>query len=363
VPLLRVPARLLRAILLTAVFAACCGLLAPATAHADQQLTVSPLLMNLAGAAGDELIESIAVTASGSDPITVELVHADFGFDDDYQVVLINDSAKETTAFSTRDWFSLPKPRYRIPAGQSRDLPLRISVPPNTPGGTYLGAALLRVVPPDDAAGGSQVQAVAQTGSLVFIAVEGGDPPRPKIDAFSVSSLTTRGPITPKLVVRNDGDEYFTLEGNVKLTGPGTDETVDVRRQYVVPDEPREVRAGAKDASKDAGPIMLGSKQLGFGRYTVSTRLRVEPTGTTLLAERTIWVIPVWARLLGLGLLIVLIALIVLLARRFGGRSAAPELDDPGSIDEESLDDEQLDEMSLDEESLDEDSLDDHLDA
>lgn len=306
------------------------------------------------------------MTASGDEPITVELVHADFGFGDDYQVVLINDDAPETTAFSTRNWFSLRKPRYRIPAGATRDLPLRISVPDNTPGGTYLGAALLRVVPPDDVTGASQIQAVAQIGPLVFIAVEGGDPPKPKIDEFSVDRRTTSGPIMPDIVIGNDGDEFFTVEGTVKLTGPGKDSAAVIRRQYVVPDEPRSLQASAAGGAGDSGPIKLGSSKLGFGKYTVTTRLRVEPTGTTLVAHRTVWVIPIWTRLLGLGLLVVALILVALIVRRVVARDASPEVhpiisSDRDSFDDDSLDDEPFDEDELGEASRDEDLLEEDL--
>lgn len=312
----------------------------PSTAHAAQKLSISPPFLNVTAAAGDTLTESITASASGDEAITVELVHADFGFDDTYQITLIMDDADETTAFSTRNWFSLPKPRYHIPAGQSRELPLRIAVPDNTPGGTYLGAALLRIVPTSKPESGQQIQAVAQSGPLVFIAVDGGDPPKPKIDTFTVDRLTTGGPITPKLVVRNDGDEYFQLRGSVTLTGPDTDEKVVVRQQYVVPGTPRTVRASSTDRADDSGPIKLGSRQLGFGSYTLTTRLRIEPTGTTLVAHQTIWVIPIWVRLLGVGLAVVLATLLAIGIRRIRARSAFDTPDD--ELDDDSLDDDSL---------------------
>ncbi|MCB0878363.1 MAG: hypothetical protein KDC46_05210 [Thermoleophilia bacterium] len=282
-----------------AVLVAC--LTAVPTAHANQELTISPLIIDLDLKAGVTHVEPITATASGDEPIVVELVHADFGFGDDYGVVLINDDAPETTSFSTRGWFSLPKDQYRIPAGQSRQLPLKVSVPKNTPGGTYLGAALLRIVPPDSEDGGSQVRAVPQSGPLVFIAVAGGDPPKPKLETFSVPDRQGSGPIKPKIVVGNSGDEYFTVEGTVRLTGPGkTDETVQIRRQYVVPDEPRTLQAASEDATSDAGPPKLGTSKLGFGKYTVTTKLRIEPTGAKLERTRTVWIIPAWVWFLGI---------------------------------------------------------------
>ena len=302
----------------TAGMLACCLSLcavgAP-SAHADAELTVSPLIMQVQAEAGKSVTETITATASGSEAITIELVHADFGFGGaDYQVQLIRDNAEETTAFSTRGWFSLPKERYRIAAGQSVDLPLEIDVPENTPGGTFLGAALLRVVPPDATGGGSQVQAVPETGPLLFIAVEGGDPPEAAMKRFDVPRVVTGGPLRPKLVIENLGDEFFSFEGTVKLSGPGKDRTVEVDRQFVVPGEPRSIRTSADDKGT-AGVPTLGSGRLEMGRYTVTTRLRIEPVGTSLVATRTVWVIPTWARFTAAGLVLLFLVCVWILAR------------------------------------------------
>jgi hypothetical protein len=308
------------------ILAAAC--IAPvATAHADAKLTVSPLIIDLEAGAGDVLTEPITVTASGSEPITVELVHADFGFGDDYGVVLIRDDAPETTAFSTREWFSLPKEQYRIPAGQTRQLPLRIEVPKNTPGGTYLGAALIRVVPDPDSSNGSQVQAVPEAGPLLFIAVEGGDPPSPRIKSFDVPRLVSSGPIRPKVVVTNDGDEYFALEGTLKLSEAGKRGTFDVRRQYVVPGEPREL-SDDDSGSGEAKRPSLGQSKLGIGKHEITARLRIDPTGKTLVATRTVWVIPTWLRVLvALGAVLLVIGVVLLVRRIMDRRAADPTLD------------------------------------
>lgn len=283
-------------------------------AGAEVVLRVSPLIVELEGEAGDRLTQPISVTAEG-DAMVVELVHADFGFEDtSYELTLIRDDAPDTTAFSTRGWFSVPRERYRIPAGRTVELPLRIDIPENTPGGTYLGAALVRVVPPDADPGASQVQAVPEAGPLLFIAVEGGDPPRPALRSFDVPRAAARGPIRPRIVVENRGDEFFSYEGTITLAGPGKDETVDIARQFVVPGQPRTLRTAPEDEGA-AGRPALGDRDLRFGRYEVRTRLRIQPTGTSLVSSRTIWVVPAWVRALAAVLAIVLAASIALLVR------------------------------------------------
>jgi hypothetical protein len=320
------------------------GVVAPSTAHAESKLRVSPTIIELDGAAGSTLTELITVTAE-DDPLTVELIHADFGFDDtSYQLALIRDDAPETTAFSTRGWFSLPKRRYVIRAGKSMDLPLRVQIPKNTPGGTYLGAALIRVVPPGAKGGASQVQAVPETGPLLFISVKGGDPPKARLARFDVPGRIKHGPVKPKLRIENDGDEFFTYEGSITLSGPGKDRKVKIPKKYVVPGEPRDVMPETKQ-SGDVKPIVLGDDKLGFGHYTVTTRLRIEPTGTTLVARRSVWIIPTWMRLVAVALVVLLAACIALLVKWWMDRRtlAAYEetrVEDAVDEDESSDDDE-----------------------
>lgn len=341
------------------------------SAHAVAELTVSPLIIDVEAKAGDVVTRTITATASGSDAIAVELVHADFGFGEDYAPVLIRDDAPETTAFSTRGWFSLPKRRYRIPAGTSVKLPLRIEVPENTPGGTYLGAALLRVIPPEATGAASQVQAVPETGPLLFIAVEGGEPPEAAMKKFEVPGVVKRGPLRPELVIENLGDEFFTFEGTIRLSGSGKDETVTIDRQYVVPGEPRTIHTSASEKGDDGAPE-LGSKGLEMGRYTVTTRLRIEPVGTTLVASRTVWVIPTWVRILAVALVLLFLACVGVLARWLSQRrevaryvreeltvdeardpapvvAAHPDEDELGDDGEEPAEDDVVDEASEDE--------------
>jgi hypothetical protein len=303
--------------LLCALACAAVPLAMPASATAKAELTVSPTIVRLKADAGDHLTEQISVTAGDDEAIRVELVHADFGFQDSsYQVTLIRDDASDTTAFSTRQWFSLPKRQYLVPKGRTVNLPLSIKVPKNTPAGTYLGAALIRVVPADAAPGASQVQAVPETGPLMFISVAGGEPPKPSVRRFDVPGWVKHGPIHPSIVVENAGDEFFTYEGTIELKGPGKDSKVDVTQQFVVPGQPRRLATSADEKGRSGHPT-LGRKDLGFGRYEVVTRLRIEPTGKTLVSRRTVWVIPTWVWTIGIIIALVLAASIAFLVRWF----------------------------------------------
>ncbi len=342
-----------------ALLAACVfSFVAASTAHADQKLQLSPLILDLNASAGDVLDETITVAAP-DDAIDVEIGHADLGFDtDDYAPVLIPDDAKNTTSFSTRGWFSTPKQRYHVPAGATVDIPLTITVPPNTPGGTHMGAALVRTIPGGDDTGGAVVHTVAQATTLVFVAVDGGDPPKPRIKEFDVPSRASGGPIRTTLVVENEGDEYFSVSGTVRFTGRGVDESVALRDdQRVVPGQPRQLQVADDDAGDDPGEIELG-RHLKFGRYTITARLKIDPTGTTLIAKRHIWIVPTWVWFVGAALVVGLLALIAWLLRRWMNQPRASDADaDADADDDEESEESDDSEDSEDEYSFDEDLL------
>jgi hypothetical protein len=331
------------ALLALAPACAACALAWAPPAHAEQKLQQSPLILDLDAAAGDVLHETLTVSAP-EDALVVEIGHADLGFDTtDYHPVLIQDDAKDTTSFSTRGWFTTPKPRYRIPAGGSVDVPVTISVPANTPGGTHMGAILVRTVPDEHGGSGAVLQAVLQGATLVFVAVEGGDPPRPRIEDFDVPSRVAHGPLRPTLVVANAGDEYFRVGGTVRITGRGVDDEVELTGdRRVVPGQARELRAAGTDEGDEDRDIELGDRGLAPGRYTVTARLKVEPTGTTLVATRHVWVIPAWLWLAGAVAVAALLALAAWLLRRW---MRAPLVD--GDVDDDDVDEPSADEDSL----------------
>lgn len=289
---------------------------------AAQTLRFSPVLLEASAAAGETIEQSFTVTAVDAG-FTVVPVHADFGFDDaSYTPQLIEDDAEQTTSFSTRGWFHFDRARYVVPPHGSATISMKITVPANTPGGTYLGAALAQMVP-DDAQPGSGSVAVSQRGGpLVFLRVAGGSPPRARVRQFGLPRIALGGPITPSITVENVGDEYFTYTGTVTLRGHGMHDSVQLPRKFVVPGTPRRVLARGRGDGEDVTP-RLGRGRLWPGRYELVSRLRIEPTGATIITTRHVWVIPVWTWLAAGAVLFALLSGGGWLVRRRRGRDVS----------------------------------------
>ncbi|MCW2956476.1 MAG: hypothetical protein JWO69_1345 [Thermoleophilia bacterium] len=318
-------------------------LVLPSTAMAASTLGFSPTRLDVRAEAGETLTRDVFVTAQGDEPLTVDFSHADFGFTNEaYGLTLIEDDAPETTAFSTRGWFSVPKERYRVPAGETLTVPVTIEVPDNTPGGTYLGAAFFAT-----AVESGQLRQSARTGALVFISVAGGEPPKPKVESFDTPRLVTGGPIKPDIVIGNDGDEWFAYEGTIQLDGDD-EGAVKVARQVVVPGQPRKVRIDPNVPGAKGAPS-VGGRDLSFGRHELVSRLRIEPTGDTLVTRRTVWVVPVWARIVGAVLWLAAIAGIGLLTRWLLRRRRATPAVEEVVVDEheqyDDIDDEEFEDV------------------
>lgn len=302
---------------------------APSTAFADQKLSVSPTKQTVTIDAGESRTVDITIGAP-EDAITASFFHQDFGFGENYEPVLIPDDAEETTGFSTRGWFSTPQPRYRVAAGGSVTVPVKITVPENIPAGTYIGTATFAVEPEGEPDGG-QVQTRTGIAAVIFVGVNGGAPPKPRVQRFDVARMTSGGRLEPQIVVENGGSLPFTVAGTVRVDGREPDADSTIPTQYVVPDRPRKLHTG----SDNSGRVRIDTKGLGIGRHEVVARLRIDPTNDTLVVRRTFWLVPIWLRVLvGVAALtlVLLASWLVIRVRRWrasrGGDTFVEDADD-----------------------------------
>jgi hypothetical protein len=292
------------------------------TAAPAQAISISPTKVDLSLTAGGSQVVRCTVTADAA-PIDVTFRHIDFGLDANYKITLIEDGARDTTSFSTRGWFTIPEQVYHVKAGASVDIPVTVTVPMSTPGGTYLGIPLFVGTPKSD---GGQIQLPTASGPELFINVAGGSKPKVKITRFEVPQLVQSGPIDPKLVVTNQGDGFFSVTGEMRVDGSTTG-AAKISQQYVLPRQPRTLRRSSTTKQQAAANVLrVGTDQLGFGRHTVELRLRVTPTNATVIARRTFWVVPMWAWVVGgLALLLTIGALASLTVWLLGRRSVAAD--------------------------------------
>jgi hypothetical protein len=277
----------------------CVLVFAPASAQAGTAaapapapgLTVSPTLIDVKLAPGASEKFDVTLTA-GDSSVRVEFEHVDLGYTEDtYEQQFIPDSAEQTTSFTTRGWLRPAESSFTLRAGQTRVVPLTIRVPENATPGTHLGVALFRTVPPSNESDGPRVAAAVRTGPIVTVAVIGGSKPKPKIHRFEVDSLVSSAPVPVELSMTNKGETHFFAEGTLTIEGRGRSATVGLPRRLIVPDIPRDM------LPQDASRIRAG-EDLPPGRYTVTVKMTSDPAALTVTQSETVWIVPMWLRVL-----------------------------------------------------------------
>jgi hypothetical protein len=294
--------------LLAVTISAALVLMTASAQAADVGVSAAPSRIDVATAAGSSVSKQITLSNPFRLAQTYTFAHADLGYETrTYATRTIADSEPETTSFSTRGWFRFTPKFVRLSPSATRNVTLRITIPANTPGGTYVGAVLVQTVPTRSGSVGLSVGA----GIPVFVVVDGGDPPRPHVQTFDVPRLVNGGPIKARAVVTNRGDAWYNAEGTIRVDGSDKN-SASIASQVVLPNRPRTLLAKAANTKRErtATHFTVGPKHLGIGRHTVILRLRIEPTGTILVTKQTVWVVPNWLRAAALAAATVLAALL-----------------------------------------------------
>ena len=278
------------------------------TAKTSPQITISPTVIDVDLKPGEKHTFDIQV-AAGNSPVGMVFEHVDLGYTPDtYEQQFIPDDASKTTEFSTRGWMTPSTRTFSLKRNGKRTVELRIAAPTNATPGTHLGAALFRTVSPVGQSTGPSVSAAVRTGPIVIVRIVGGSDPKPRLAKFSSPKLIAKGPGTTRVSMDNTGASHFYVEGTVTLKGRGQVAVANIPRRMILPGLARDLAAESGTA------IKLGSKKLPIGRYTLQLRLKTDPGALVITHERTIWIIPVWLRIVvliaGLGALLALLLLV-----------------------------------------------------
>lgn len=301
-----------------------CAAGAIAASPPPQQLTVSPLIINMTMDPGETQTTGVSLLSESTQPVTVRFEHADMGFQKGtYERTFIEDSANGVIPFSTRGWMRVAQKAYQIPAGGSIVVPLRITAPNNAEPGSHMGGAFFATVT-NASLSSSGVKTSLRTGPIVFITIRGKGAGKPKVVKFDAQRLIARGPVDVSLTMDNRGGTHYRLAGTIQLSGPGKNHTLTIPERYVLPDLEREIY------SESGGALRLGSRELSPGRYVISARLKVDPAGDTIMIERTVWIIPTWLQWIsGIVGAALITALAVAWYRRWKNRSLEQVVDEP----------------------------------
>jgi hypothetical protein len=276
---------------------------------AGNGLRVSPVVSNLTVSPGSEETLTINVTNVTTEPATFEAIVNDFTASSnetgDPELILGANSFAPTHSLKH---FIEPIPNITIQAGQEVGVPVTIDIPKGTAGGGYYGA--VRFAPASEGTGNQTVTLSGSVGSLILVKVPGNIVNKMSIAGFSAASsgnsdsfFTSNKNIDAIIRFQNEGNVQEQPFGKVALENHSnkTLSDVEVNNVYppgnVLPDSIREFSVPVKN---------IGS----FGIYKLEGNFGYGSNGQLLSASTTFYVVPAFAIVLFVLIVILLLFLI-----------------------------------------------------
>lgn len=277
-------------------------IVSPTYAQTQNTLVVSPPRIDLEGKPGETLQQIVKITNSNAtEDVTVKAFAVDFIVQDDAGTpIQVTESA--SGRYLASPWFALEQSEFVIPAKQTTQLIVLITVPKDAlPGGHYAGVFFQPI------AGKGESKTVSYTaqqiGSLFGITVAGDIKYDALIKDFRVkNNVSEFGPIDFTAEIENQSDTHIRPTSKIEIHDMLGRKLTDLQLDElnIFPFATRTLN-GTWDTV------------WGFGRYTATL---TSSYGPGLVASRTLyfWIMPY--RLLAAVLVVILVILTLLIVVR-----------------------------------------------
>jgi hypothetical protein len=294
-------------VMLAVIIVLSAGFHAFAATNTANTLKVSPVRSDVEIKPGESKTVKTTVSNLTDAPITVAPIENDFVAGDERGTpALILDADKFAPTHSLKR-FMTPLKNVTIPAGQSKNIEVVITVPADAQPGGYFGAVRFAPASPD---GGGQVNLSGSVASLILMTVPGPAVEKLNLTDFSiqqngVTGTNFRTPNNLQATVR------FENKGSVQL-GPFGKVSVKQGDKVIYASDfnnktPRDVTLPDSARRWDIPLKNIGT----FGKYTVTAVFTYGTKNQSIEVNKSFWVIPTTVIVWSIIGLITLIALIV----------------------------------------------------
>lgn len=276
-------------------------------------LRVSPVRTDLTVSPGTTQTVTIHVTNVTSTPANLQVIVNDFtaGQNETGEPAILLNPNQYAPSHSLKR-FIAPISGFTLQPGEEKDVPVNISVPAGAAGGGYYGA--VRFAPASTPQGDNNVTLSGSVGSLILIKVPGNIKEQVNIASFDV----------------RDGDQ----PRSVFFSGKNLKAVVRFNNQGNVQEEPFGkvlLKKGSKvlgayevNSDEPRGNVLPGSirrfdvplNHVGsFGKYTLEGNFGYGSSGQLISAKTTFYVLPIWAVIVGILIILFILFLIFGLPR------------------------------------------------
>lgn len=290
---------------------------------AGQAVTVSPPLIEIDANKGDTINQTLKVRNEAAEPAVYYLSAERF----------VAGGEEGTPQFVGEDvglatWINFPVKAVTVPGGETVEIPFTINVPDYAgPGGQY-AAVFLSTLPPDKAAGGSQVQIASKIGSLILVRIageikEGAEVKEFKTAADSYNSL----PVNFTARVENTGNIHVKPMGTVLIKNMfgsiAGQVSVNEAGGNVLPKQIRKFEASwvknpnAVNANTFWGKYRQEKENYAFGKYSAEMNLAYGTAGKMLTATTSFWVIPWHVIIVNIIILVIVVVVLYFGLKRY----------------------------------------------
>jgi hypothetical protein len=301
------------ALLLVSVsFFVSAGSVASAATSNGNGMKVSPVRADTVIKPGESKTLSVFVQNVTSGEENLQVIVNDFVAKDESGAPSLLLNGKTNARYGLKRYVTVPK-TVTIPAGQQREVKVTVAIPAGVAGGGYFGA--VRFAPASEgAAADKNVSLSGSVGSLILVSVPGKVTENLQVASFdarkndNASKLFTSGKgVTATIRFRNSGNVQEQPFGKVLLKkGDKTLGQYEINdttpKGNILPDSIRKFNVDLKN---------VGS----FGKYTLEGNFGYGTSGQLVSAKTSFYVIPVYAIVAGVVLLLLVILIPVLLKR------------------------------------------------
>ena len=214
-------------------------------ASAGVSITVSPTKIDLVVGTGETAEQYISVQNPGSASTKIHAYAMDFSIN---QEGTFNFSEPGHESYSCATWLNIDEADFDLGPGETKDVKVIISVPPEVEPGGHYAALLFGTVPPE-AQSGVSIAIAGRIPSLFYITIPGVTGADIITNAEIISLLLPgwieKGPVEIGVTVRNTGNVHLSIAAKAYFTDFRGREAgeLDLGQAVVLPDSERVMKA------------------------------------------------------------------------------------------------------------------------